>query len=293
MNKFSIKDVESLTGIKAHTIRMWEQRYNLLDAKRSSTNIRYYDEKDLQYLLNVSVLNQNGHKISKIAQFTDEQIKHSVFEISKKSIENSSQIQLLIAAMLNYDEQDFEKIFSHHIAHDGLEHTMIELIFPFFKMIGVLWQTGTIKPAQEHFITNLIKQKIAVAIDAFGYKKAHDQTPKYILYLPENEYHELGLLFAHYIIKSRNKQSIFLGTNVPYDDLDSVVRTYKAENLFTVLTSGYATENLQAYINQLAHDFPQCNIHITGSLIANAELEQPKNVRIIRGFYDFLALINP
>ncbi len=195
MSSYSIKDLEQLSGIKAHTLRIWEQRYNFIIPKRTDTNIRYYDDKDLKLILNVSLLRENGYKISKIADMDQEQIAGAVLEITEKNFSFSDQIHSLVLAMIDLDEERFEKIMSTNILQTGFENTMLSIIFPFLSKIGVLWQTGSITPAQEHFISNLIRQKLIVAIDGC-YVPSKEINNKYLLFLPEGELHEISLLFC-------------------------------------------------------------------------------------------------
>ena len=165
MATYSIKDIEHLSGIKAHTLRIWEKRYNIIVPKRTQTNIRYYDDEDLKRLLNVSVLNRYGYKISSIANLHEKEIRNEILAITSKYGDLSAQIENLIVAMVDFDKAYFDKIFNKSIMSRGLEETMLKVIYPFFEKIGILWQTGNINPAQEHFISNLIRQKLIVAID--------------------------------------------------------------------------------------------------------------------------------
>ena len=193
MSHYSIKDIEQLSGIKAHTLRIWEQRYNFIKPKRTNTNIRFYDDEDLKLVLNIALLKDNGHKISRICNMPKEELSLEVRRLMEKNLGFPEQIQGLTLCMLELDEDRFEKILSTNILQLGFERTMMNLIYPFFQKIGVLWQTGSISPAQEHFISNLIRQKIMVAIDG---QVVHptDYNKKFLIYLPENEMHEISLL---------------------------------------------------------------------------------------------------
>ena len=174
MNQFSIKDIEVLTGVKSHTLRIWEQRYGIPLPKRTPTNIRYYDDDDLKMLLNVSMLNKQGHKISHLTKMSKDELEKLAFSNALDSSESNIHIDSLLAAMFKLDEIAFEKILSTHLIKNGLEQTMINLFFPFLKRIGVLWQTGQVNPAFEHFMSNLIRQKIIVAIDSQTFSTSDD-----------------------------------------------------------------------------------------------------------------------
>jgi DNA-binding transcriptional MerR regulator len=201
VNYFSIKEIEALTGVKAHTIRVWEQRYEMVTPKRTDTNIRYYDEADLRKLLNVALLNRNGFKISEIAELSEEQIRAKVMSLAIEKSDHENQLQALTLSMLDLDEQAFEKLLSTSFLQMGIEKTMIQVVFPFFRSIGIMWQTGSINPAHEHFITNIIRQKLIVAIDGQN-ARMDGWGKKYMLFLPEGEFHEIGLLFANYAIRA-------------------------------------------------------------------------------------------
>ncbi|MFY7911452.1 MAG: MerR family transcriptional regulator, partial [Emticicia sp.] len=163
MSNYSIKDLEQLSGIKAHTLRIWEQRYNIINPKRTDTNIRTYDDNDLKLVLNIALLKDHDYKISEIAKLSLEELSKEVLAISDKQLNYPDQIHALTIAMIDIDEERFEKIMSTNILQFGFENTMINIIYPFLSRIGTLWVTGSIGPAQEHFITNLIRQKIIVA----------------------------------------------------------------------------------------------------------------------------------
>jgi len=200
MNRFSIKDVEALTGIKSHTLRIWEQRYNITKPKRTATNIRFYDDEDVKMLLNVAILNRNGLKISKINKLPKPEMDKLVMEVASKSECINSQVEMLVNAMLDLDEMAFEKCLSHNIIRVGFEQTMYEIVFPFLRRVGVLWQVGNINPSFEHFLSNLIRRKIIVAIDALPIP-TDPKAKKFLLFLPQNELHELSLLFGKYLIR--------------------------------------------------------------------------------------------
>lgn len=293
MNFFSIKEIEALTGIKAHTIRIWEQRYAMVAPRRTETNIRYYDEKDLKKLLNVSLLNRNGYKISEIAEMSNEQLLQEVVRISEEKTDYENQLQALTLTMLELNEVAFEKILATAILQLGLERTMVQVVFPFFRSIGIMWQTGSINPAHEHFITNIIRQKLIVAIDG----QSHETdvwSKKFVLYLPEGEFHEIGLLFANYAIRARGGKVIYIGSNVPFADLSVVNQAYAPDYMFTVITSPMLNgEPVSEYLNKLSAQFPELVIYVSGGhVLAEPDLKVASNVRIIRDFKEMLSLVS-
>ncbi len=292
MNRFNIKDIENLTGIKSHTLRIWEQRYGIPQPKRTATNIRYYDDEDLKLLINVSMLNRNGHKISKLTALSKEELEKLVFELTADVSDVDVQLDSMMQAMFNLDEAAFDRILSSHLMKFGLEKTMLELFFPFLKRIGVLWQTGQVNPAFEHFMSNLIRQKIIVAIDSqVSVKK--ERPKKFILFLPEGETHELGLLFANYAIRSRGHHTIYLGQNLPYAELDAIVNQYEANYIMSALTSTPSKISTQTIVNNLSARFKDKTILLTGfQITSNLTVTAPKNVILLPTFESFLSTID-
>lgn len=221
MATYSISEVEALTGIQSHTLRVWERRYDLIKAKRTDTKIRYYDDSQLKLLLNVGILINNGHKISKLDKMSEVQISEHAFEILKQddtSIE--SDVQGLVSAMLNMDEPLFNRIFGTYHRKHGLVRTILDLIYPFLYRVGLLWGAARAMPAQEHFVSNLIRMKIFHATNQLQESKSG--AGSVVLFLPEGEHHEMGLLLANYIIRDLGYRTYYLGQNVPSDDVIKV-----------------------------------------------------------------------
>ena len=291
MSNYSIKDLETITGIKAHTIRIWEQRYEVLEPNRTDTNIRLYCEEDLKHLLNLSLLNKNGYRISKLSSYSREDVRKIVLKLTDSNHDFGNQIDALILAMITFNEESFDKILGTNILRIGFEETFLNIIFPFLQRIGILWQTEVVRPAQEHFISNLIRQKIIVAIDGQVSTPNYD-SKRFILFLPEQEMHEISLLFINYLLKSRNNLTIYLGANVPMEDLGSVMHDFKADYILTFITSITQNGNVLEYINQLSNLFPDKKIVCSGRQLM--ELEEPTNSNVIicKHIDDTLQFIN-
>jgi DNA-binding transcriptional MerR regulator len=285
---YSIKDLEQLSGIKAHTLRIWEQRYNLLSPKRTDTNIRYYDDEDLKLILNVALLNDNGFKISKIVSMDRLEMRDEVMRLTERSLTHDDQLHALTISMIEMDEERFDKILSINILKLGFEQTMMNIIYPFMSKIGVLWQTGAINPAQEHFISNLVRQKLIVAIDG----QIHTNTgKKFLLFLPEGELHEVSILFASFLIKNKGHKVIYLGQNTPNEDLKQVYDIHNPDFLLTVITTSPSSEFAQDYVNGLADRFKESQLLVTGYQVIGQDLKFDANVRqlnYIRDIKDFL-----
>lgn len=212
--------IVTLTGIKAHTLRKWETRYNFLNPERTDTNIRYYSDNQLKKLLNISVLTRNGYRISKIDKMSDAEIHKT---ISDSIVEGNyeDEISALVISMLDMDEVVFNEILRTQIVKKGLLDTVTELIYPFLNQVGVLWGINKVMPAQEHFISNLIKKKMFSSIDLLP--NPHKDAPSILMFLTEEEYHEIGLLLAYYIAREMGWRVYYLGQNVPTENIKQVI----------------------------------------------------------------------
>ena len=252
--QFSIKDLEHFTGVKSHTIRAWEQRYNLLVPKRTPTNIRYYSGDDLKKLLNVSYLMYHGIKISKIADLGDEALIDKVNEVQIEEGGLSAVFSRLKLSMLNYDEALFNEIVREHSNEYGLEKTVLEVFLPFLSQIGVLWLTNSICPAQEHFISHLMRQVLNSAVDCLQEDLKID-APIAVLYLPEREIHDISLLFIHFLCRKYQIRSVFLGASVPFSDLMGVAEQFPNARFVSYCTTYPASSEAQSYVNLVPSEF--------------------------------------
>ncbi len=282
MSVYSIKDLEHLSGIKAHTIRIWEQRYDLFSPQRTATNIRYYNEDDLKLVLNIATLKNHGIKISKIVAMPSEMLQEEVRKVSFDSDSFEDQISSLTLAMIDMDEEEFATVLNTNISKLGFEETMMKIIYPFMRKIGVLWLTNSINPAQEHFISHLVRQKLIVATDEIKPTNG----PLYILFLPEGELHELGLLFANFLIRSNGNRTIFFGQTVPLNALEEVYHKLEPDFILTALTTTPEPGEVQNYVNKLSSKFRDSKILITGNRVIGQDLNIPENVKVINQFED-------
>jgi len=290
MKQFSIRDLEHLTGIKAHTIRVWEQRYAIINPKRTPTNIRYYTNEDLKFLLNISLLNKNGYKISKIAKMSEQEIKSNISTLSESELKYDLQIKSLTEAMIDINEANFEKIMSTNILQNGFETTMQNIIYPFLSRIGIMWVTGVINPAQEHFITNLIRQKIIVAIDGQIFEhKEHTKT--YLLFLPESEQHEISLLYLSYLLKSRNHRVLYLGCNVPNKDILDVCNKQNPDFLYTFLTSSISSNKFKKKMANFTEQIADKKLFLAGRQALDIDESTFPNVQIIKSIEEAMSVI--
>jgi len=281
MQEFTIKDLENYTGIKAHTIRIWEQRYGLLSPDRTGTNIRKYTDQDLKYLLNVSLLSNMGLKISQIAGMSEEDIKDS---ISKHAIGGNQEhhlLHMLKMAMLNYDEELFHEVINPQINEYGLEQTFVEVFMPFMRQIGVMWQADVICPAQEHFISALIRQKVFGCIERMPIPPKSDERPV-ILYLPELEIHDLSMIMMHFLFRSKGIRSVFLGQSVPMEDLVQVYQRLGDCDFVSIFTTCPSVVLLPDYFKKLLLRFEntQCTFHLTGNNLHGLKSPDPSVISL-------------
>lgn len=290
MNNFSIKDIEALTGIKPHTLRIWEQRYGIPLPNRTATNIRYYTGEDVKLLLNVAMLNRQGYKISKITKMSKQEVDQLVLDLTATNNDLEVQLELLIKAMFSLDESMFNSIFQSSIDQIGFTEAFKGLIFPMMAKIGMMWQTGSVNPAYEHFITHLIRQKLYVATDALP-KVSQDASKKFILFLPSNEPHDISLLFSNYLIRKAGFHTSYLGPNLPLNDLSPVMRLYKADYILTVLTSAISNQTPLQIATKLHSDFPSTTILLAGHQIMDARIQYPPNTKLLFSFDDFSTLL--
>ncbi len=290
MSKYSIKDLEKVTGVKAHTIRIWEKRYNIIKPERTDTNIRYYNDNDLKKLMNISLLNRYGFRISSIAKLSDKEIVEKVISATRNIKDPERVIENLIIAMIEYDEQKFDKTLNKAIFEFGFDNTFINSVYPFLEKVGLLWQIGTISPAHEHFISALIRQKLIVAIDSIETNYAKE-SKKFLLFLHEQERHEISLLFYFYFIKKHNHKIIYLGQSVPFEDLIEVEKIHNPHFMLSTFTNPIHEKDLNNYLEKLGNQFPEQKIFITGIQTDEKDIILPENIKRIPSGKDFKEIL--
>lgn len=248
---FSIKNLENLSGIKAHTLRIWEKRYNLLEPERTDTNIRRYSLDSLKRLLNVTLLYNHGFKISKIASLNEEEIPELVRSIALKSNSEQVAINAFKLSMINFDYDLFDTNYNEILQHHDFQYVFLNVFMPLMRELGILWQTGAISPSHEHFITNLIKQKIHLQTELLQRKKPkRGEHPLFVIFLPENEIHELGVLYLNYLILYSGFRTIFLGQSLQTTSLETLY-SYNTKFYFvTYLTVEPNKDEIMPFISQ-------------------------------------------
>ncbi len=290
---FSIRDLENLSGIKAHTIRIWEKRYNLLSPERTDTNIRTYSLASLQKLLNITLLYHNGHKISKIAKIPESEIPLVVREIVAKNSYKNHAINAFKLAMMNFDQTIFFNTYNSLINEKSFREVFKETFIPLLNELGLLWQTDTISPAHEHFITSLIKQKILINTEKLQHLKPTKTDKIFVTYLPENEIHEIGLLYLNYEIILRGYKSIYLGQTIPMENLMDVMKYF--DNIyflsyFTVVPEKDRIEKYIADFENLVSEYNNPNLWILGRQVQY--LDEKKLPSFVKTFHSIDGVVS-
>jgi len=292
---FSIKDLENLSGIKAHTIRIWEKRYNLLSPERTQTNIRLYSLLSLQKLLNITLLYENGLKISKIAQLKNEEIPLKVREIiDEKSIKNNM-MNAFKLSMINFDQSLFYNTYNKLVVDLSFREIFKEYFIPLLQELGYLWQSNTISTTHEHFITNLVKQKVYTNTEKV-HRSEYVNNKSFVLFLPENEIHELGILYLNYELNLRGYKSIFLGQSVPIENLEPLIASNEFVEFIAYVTVEPSKEKIDKYLQKFKKkilDKKDCRLSLLGFQTQFVDLNtKPENVSIYRGLEDLIEALN-
>ena len=282
---YSIKDLEVLSGIKMHTIRIWEKRYNLLHPHRTDTNIRWYDDNDLKRLLNISMLTKNGYKISKVADWEEKQIREKVLSITESSSTEPDYIDRFMLLMVDMDNRGFEILLNEVLTKYDFEEAYFNIFFKLFERVGTYWQVGSIFPAQEHFVTSLFRQKLIASID--GLENTNSRNATILFFLHEEELHEISLLFYSYLAKKSGYNIFYLGQSVPFPDLEKINKQKQVEYVFTAFTNSILKDELEDYLVRMKDSFPKSKIFITGLQVEINSPALPRNVKTIKDYREF------
>ncbi len=289
MSSYTIKDLEKISGIKAHTIRIWEQRYNFLQPQRTETNIRSYSADELKVILNVSLLNKYGFKISHIDKMSSEQMEEKIMALSQLDAQKERVVNALIKEMVGLNMVAFERQLDLYIGQKGIEKTITEIIFPYLERVGILWVTNHINPAQEHLATNIVRQKIILGIEKLP--PLVNYTKRIVLFMPEGEYHELGILYVHFLLKQRGVYVDYLGANVPMVDLKYLTEVRKIDYLYCHITSPAKNFKLDKFFSNLGTINPQTPIILSGQLIQEFKGKIASNIQLKRSLAETISFL--
>ncbi|WP_420458179.1 MerR family transcriptional regulator [Neolewinella sp.] len=291
MAVYSIKDVEKLTGIRAHTLRAWEQRYDLVTPRRGQNNVRYYLDEDLHELLTVALLNKHGHRISKIAAMAPAERAAQLADLTSLNVGPETQLDALTLAIVEMDEEKFSLIIDTNIAQRGFEETMMEVVYPFLDKLGVLYFTGSVTPVQEAFAAHLIRQKILAATDRLPATPEEDR-PVFALFLPEGERQELSMLFMQLLLKQRGFGVIYLGPNIGTQDLADVCQVRRIDYLFTILSNSYVERPVDQLVEDILTQCPDERLLLAGYQANLHDLSDFPRARTVAGLRDFTSYLD-
>lgn len=286
---YSIKDLETLSGVKAHTLRIWEKRYDLIQPRRTRTNIRYYTDQDLRKLLNVCFLYNKGYKISKIGQMDAETIKEKVSGYSKVNLSFEDQLDALLIFILELDSYNFNKVLDQHISQKGLAQTMEDLIYPLLDKLSIAWMSGSFLDVHESFVTQIIKAKILFCTESI--KELPSDKPSFVCYLPPNEKQELSLLFFNYVLRSNGCKTINLGNDVNHKDLKYAIETCKPDFVFTIINEEITNMPLQNYLDQVKEDLGSAQLLLTGFQTMTPGILWPDKITVLESLKDTIDYI--
>ena len=289
MNAFTIKDLANLSGIKAHTLRIWEQRYNFLKPSRTFTNIRYYSNEELKTVLNIALLTRHGFRVSHIDRMSHAEMQERILSLNSAEAQQERIVNELIKSMVDADMETFERTIDNYISQRTVEKTMLQILFPFLHKIGILWQSNHVNPAQEHLVSNIVRQKVIRGIDDL--KLAGNNSLSFLLFLPEGEHHELGLLFVHYLLRRKGVRVWYVGANIPLKDLEFLVNLKKPDYLYTHLTTGGHNFNMERFLNFAQLKFPNIPFILSGSLSQSHDKKVKAPIAIKRSLAEVMTFI--
>ena len=285
MRHYTLHELEKLTGILAATIRVWERRYNIIKPQRTGTNRRWYNDEDLRRLINISILYHNGIKISKIAAYSGPDLEEKVKLLTMDSVKSDTHINSLIVAMFSFNGNAVNEILLRSIINSGFEETFSNVVFPFLKRIGIMWHTGSANIGAEHFVSNILRGRLIAAIDSLPPANDHKRK-RVIMYLPDNELHELGLLFYSYLIRKLGHEVLYLGQATPFIALAEANEKWHSDILVTGALSYLSISEPEEYLNNLSSTFKLQKILVSGSLADQPAIEKYSNVYSIRSVAD-------
>jgi len=268
-----------MSGIKAHTLRVWEKRYGIIKPRRTENNIRYFLDEDLKHILNIALLNKNGHKISKIAEMGNEEISTTIKSIAQEPISEQDDVESMTIAILELDSASCKSILNKVVGNVGFEACINGFIYPLLDKLSVMWISGSLKPVHESFIRTIIKNKVCSEIGAI--QKDYTSDVKFLIYLPENENQELSTLFLEFILKKKGAEVINLGNNVNVHDLYTASEIYKPDYAFTIINDSLQDESLQSMIDFLSSHMPQVTHLFTGFQFVKQELNLGPNCKYV------------
>lgn len=286
MNHFTISDIENLTGIKAHTLRIWEHRYGVCNGKRKDSGHRYYDDEDLKKMLRLSILYKNGFKISKLASLSDQELR-KLASVYDKGCFHENYIEQLMFAAQAFDFDQFDKLLRIYIEQLGFEKAVIEVFYPFLEKMGMYWLTDKAMPAQEHFSSNLIQKSMMLAIDELHVPVIRTDK-KILLFTPKGEAHEIPLLFMQYLFKQHGKATVYMGAEVELSSIEFYCRHKKVTHLYFHLITHLNNIDLKSYLEELTDKAQGAKIIVSGPALKDIADQLPHGIKYLRSLQELL-----
>jgi MerR family transcriptional regulator, light-induced transcriptional regulator len=286
MDNFSISDIANMSGIKAHTIRVWEQRYNFLSPERKEGNHRIYSNEDLKHILRIAYLYHSGHRISTLAALNKNDLLALTINTELRSKKADVIVSQLMEATVDFDETRFDRIFNGAIASVGFKDSILKIAYALLDRIGLLWLTDNIIPAQEHFATNLIKRKILMAIDGVPFTQKDDSLT--VLFLPEDEHHEVPLLFMQYLLKLQGKSAIYFGANTPVNNLKFYLTKRKATHIYFHLITNLTGKDINDWLKNFVKLFVHQQVVMSGPITQQVNFKA-HNLTLLKSLDEMIA----
>ncbi|HCM59203.1 MAG TPA: helix-turn-helix-type transcriptional regulator [Bacteroidales bacterium] len=285
MSRYTIAELEKLTGIRAGTIRIWERRYRIIKPHRTDTNRRWYDDEELVRIINIAILYRHDVKISKIATMTGEEIAAHVALLTKDTGDAGTQLDTMVVAMTALNEKSINEILVRSIITRGFEDTFENIVFPFLRRVGVMWQTGSFDIGSEHFISNIFRKRLIVATDSLP-QSEYPGRKRVLLFLPEMEMHELGLLYFGFVIKKAGHETLYLGQTTPFNALKDAADRWNPDIMVTGSLTGLPFERPEDYLNRLSSAFTTKKILVSGAMAEVAARKKFANIFAVASIAD-------
>lgn len=288
MANYSIRDLAKLSGIKAHTIRIWEQRYSIIEPKRTASNIRYYTDSDLKFLMNIAFLNRKGIRISKIAKMSKGEIKNEVGKLSKTEAEHTDNFQALAMAMMDLDAPRIAELVVRCFDKNGVEDAILNVLVPFLEKASLLWLTGSISAMHEQFASCVIRREI-LAVTSQLKTKTRAKQKKVLLYLPEGDQQELYLLFVEYMLKKRNMDVVYLGSKIELEDLKLAISVHEPDYVYTIISERHKRYVSEQYVQEVSNQIQVPKLLVSGFRHStNKSDDTPENVIVLEDLTELL-----
>lgn len=290
MAVYTINDIASITGIKPHTLRTWEKRYGLEISRRSPANVRYYLDEDLKRIINISILNKGGMKISKIAELSWSEIRKLATEKSDVHHSHETILDSLSLSLINLDQDNFDRIITIHEEQGDFTDVLRELIFPLFEKMNSMYLTGTIKPMHESFFNYMIKGKILSQIDRLR-QNVDNRAPEFMLFQPQRSNEELGAMLLNYYLVEASKSVLNLGSHIEPTDVIQAYEIQPTPYIVGLFNAELSEKDIERYIQQILQHCPNSTLILSGFDIYRAGIEEHGRLKVLPDLQGLLSFL--